>query len=123
MSTTNDSTPLSNAATAVAVRNRLSRDLDELRRAAGANTLPTDDNGVLFDLSISLGQALTALTTAIANVERYIADAQRAEYTGALSIISGVIERLKALGVIELVNASRPAQSRQAQSREGSADL
>jgi hypothetical protein len=34
---------------------------------------------VLFDLAISLTQALTALTTAIADCERYIADAQRAE--------------------------------------------
>jgi hypothetical protein len=77
---TTNSTILSNAAAAVAVRNRLARDLDELTRAtAGANTLPADDNGVLFDLSINLSQALTALTTAIADVERYIADAQRAE--------------------------------------------
>jgi hypothetical protein len=79
MATTNFIT-LSPAATAVAVKNRLQRDLDELTRAAaGANTLPADDNGVLFDLSINLTQALTALTTAIADVERYIADAQRAE--------------------------------------------
>jgi hypothetical protein len=33
----------------------------------------------------------------------------RAEYTGGLSTIPGVIERLKALGVVELVNTSRPA--------------
>jgi hypothetical protein len=33
----------------------------------------------------------------------------RAEYTGSLSTIPGVIERLKALGVIELVNTSRLA--------------
>ena len=80
MSTANHSTTLSPIATAVAVRNRLSRDLDELTRAAaGANTLPADDNGVLFDLSINLTQALTALTTAIADVERYIADAERAD--------------------------------------------
>jgi hypothetical protein len=75
---TSTSLPLS--AAAVAVRNRLSRDLDELTRAAaGANTLPADDAGVLFYLSINLSQALTALTTALADVERYIADAQRVE--------------------------------------------
>jgi hypothetical protein len=80
MSTATNCSTLSPAATAVAVRNRLRRDLEELTRAAaGANTLPADDNGVLFDLSINLTQALTALTTAIADVERYIADAQRAE--------------------------------------------
>jgi hypothetical protein len=62
------------------VRNRLARDLDELARAAaGALTPQADDAGHLFDLSINLSQALTALTTAIADVERYIADAQRAE--------------------------------------------
>jgi hypothetical protein len=33
----------------------------------------------------------------------------RAEYTGALSTIPGVIERLKALGVVELVSAAKPA--------------
>src|SRR5262249_39914121 len=33
----------------------------------------------------------------------------RAEYTGALSSITQVIERLKALGVVELVSASKPA--------------
>jgi hypothetical protein len=77
---TSNHTTFSPAASAVAVRNRLQRDLDELTRAAaGANTLPADDAGVMFDLSINLSQALTALTTAIADVERYIGDAQRAE--------------------------------------------
>jgi hypothetical protein len=33
----------------------------------------------------------------------------RAEYTGGLSTIMGAIERLKALGVVELVNTNRPA--------------
>jgi hypothetical protein len=33
----------------------------------------------------------------------------RAEYTGGLSSIPQVIERLKALGLVELVSASRPA--------------
>jgi hypothetical protein len=32
----------------------------------------------------------------------------RAEYTGSLSTIPGMIERLKTLGVVELVIASRP---------------
>ena len=36
----------------------------------------------------------------------------RAEYTAGLSTIPGVIERLKALGVVELVSASRPAQGK-----------
>jgi len=66
-------TILSSSAAAVAVKARLSRDLDELKRAAaGAGTLPCDDQGMLFDLSVSLHQAVQALKTAIANCDRYI---------------------------------------------------
>jgi hypothetical protein len=80
MSIATPSLPLSPIATAVAVRNRLERDLSELQRAsAAACFLPADDNGCLYDLSINLSAALTSLTTAIADTNRYIADAQRAE--------------------------------------------
>ena len=49
-------------ANAVAVKNRLSRDLDELTRAAAAAaTLPADDAGTLLDLTINLHQATQAL--------------------------------------------------------------
>src|SRR5690349_7448675 len=65
---------LSSAAAAIGVKNRLSRDLDELKRAAaGAGTLPIDDAGNLFDLSVSLHQAVQALTAAISDCDRYIA--------------------------------------------------
>lgn len=59
MSTTANSTTIISA---IGARNRLQRNLDELTRAAaGANTLPADDNGVLFDLAIKLNQALNVL--------------------------------------------------------------
>lgn len=67
------------AAAAVAVRNRLSRDLDELKRAAaGANTLPASE-AVSLDLACNLSAATNALAAAIADVDRYIAEAQRTE--------------------------------------------
>ena len=73
------STILTPAAAAVAVKNRLSRDLDELRRAAaGAGTLPADE-AVSLDLTLNLSSATKALQAAIGDVERYIANAQRAE--------------------------------------------
>ena len=66
------------AANAIAVKNRLSRDLDDLTRAAaGAGTLPADDAGVSFDLACHLSEATKALTAAIADLDRYIS-AERA---------------------------------------------
>jgi len=71
--------PISSAANAVAVKNRLSRDLDELQRAAaGAATLPADDAGVLFDLTVNLHQATEALAQAIKDVDTYIANERAA---------------------------------------------
>jgi hypothetical protein len=72
MSTMTNSTTLSPAAAAIGVRNRLQKDLDELQRAAaGAGTLAADDAGHLFDMTVNLSAAIQALTSAIADVERY----------------------------------------------------
>lgn len=62
------------AAQAVAVKARLTRDLGELQRAAaGAATLPADDQGHLLDVAIGLDQAMLALQDAIDAATRYIA--------------------------------------------------
>jgi hypothetical protein len=72
MSTNHNHTTLSNAAAAIGVRNRLSRDLEELQRAAaGAMTLEADDAGHLFDAGCHLRQALQALEHAIQSIEQY----------------------------------------------------
>jgi flagellar hook-basal body complex protein FliE len=64
--------PLSNAAAAIGVKNRLQKDLDELQRAAkGAATLQADDAGHLLDVAIALDQAILALQDAIAAIEKY----------------------------------------------------
>ena len=73
-------TQISTSAAAVAVRNRLARDLDELQRAAaGADQLPADDAGVSFDFACNLSAAVKALGAAIADVERYAVAARAAE--------------------------------------------
>jgi hypothetical protein len=80
-----NSTTLSPAAAAVAVKARLSRDLDELKRAAaGAATLPADDQGLLLDLSVSLHQATQALTNAIADCDKYISATRPADRAARL---------------------------------------
>jgi hypothetical protein len=80
MSTATHSTTVSSNAQAVAVANRLQRDLDELRRAAaGAALLPADDAGHSFDIAVHLGAALTELEAAIKAVRAYSQPADRAE--------------------------------------------
>jgi len=67
-----NSTTLSPAAQALGVKNRLSRDLDELQKAAaGAMTLAPDADGHLFDLGCHLHGALQSLENALQAIERY----------------------------------------------------
>ena len=77
MLNTNSNT-LSPVAAAVAVRNRLCRDLDELKRAAaGANTLPAAD--MSLDIAVSLDESIKALANAIESVNLYNVGARKAQ--------------------------------------------
>jgi len=72
MSTTPNSTTPSSKAQALAVVNRLQRDLDELTRATkGAGLLPADDDGMLFDAACHLSGALASVQQAIASLSSY----------------------------------------------------
>jgi hypothetical protein len=73
-------THLTTTAAAVAIRNRLERDLDTLTRSAkSAGTLPADETGLSLDLALNLDNSVKSLTAAIANLNTMITTAQRAE--------------------------------------------
>jgi hypothetical protein len=72
MSTTNHSSTLSGKAQAIAVINRLQRDLDELTRATkGADLLPIGDT-LAFDVGCHLSGARQSLENAIAALQGFV---------------------------------------------------
>lgn len=76
MSTTAYPTTLSDKAQAVAIRNRLQRDLAELTNAAkGADRLIADEEGKIFDVVCHLSGSLDALRSAIVALNAYVEQA------------------------------------------------
>lgn len=95
MSTSSNSTTIISA---IGARNRLAKDLDELRRAtAAANTLPADDNGLSFDLAVRLSEAAKSLASAVELVDTYIANAQQVERAARLARANAAAEEFNSL--------------------------